>query len=163
MPKMTLTTEKVLALLAATPERIAAQTDGLTAVQLKTAPGENEWSINDVLAHLRSCADMWGGSVTTILAEDHPTIRAINPLTWIKQTNYLDLEFQPSFAAFTTQRADLLSVLEALPPDGWSRSTTVTGAGKPLIRTVMTYASWLANHERSHVKQIGRLADEMRM
>jgi hypothetical protein len=28
----------------------------------------------------------------------------------------------------------------------------VTGAGKPRLRTVYTYAQWLANHERSHFK-----------
>lgn len=159
---MALTTEKVLSLLTEQPERIGALTEGLTPEQLRTRPAPDEWSINDILAHLRSCADMWGGSIETILAEDHPTIRAINPRTWIRQTDYPDLEFQPSFQAFRRQRAELLDVLNGLPPESWSRSATVTGAGKPLERTVHFYAQWLATHERSHLKQIGRLADSMR-
>jgi hypothetical protein len=111
------------------------------------------------VAHLRSCADMWGKAIGTILAEDHPTMRAINPTTWIKQTDYPELEFRRSLRAYTAQRARLLAVLQPLPPKAWSRSATVTGAGKPLQRTVLSYAEWLANHERSHVKQIARLVN----
>ena len=61
-----------------------------------------------------------GDCIATILAEDRPTIRAVNPRTWIKKTDYPNLEFRPSLRAFTTQRADLLAVLKALPPEGWS-------------------------------------------
>jgi hypothetical protein len=65
--------------------------------------------------------------------------------------------------AFAAQRAELLAVLESLPPDGWSRAATVTGAGKPLERTVLFYARWLAEHERPHVKQVARLVTRMPM
>jgi hypothetical protein len=63
--------------------------------------------------------------------------------------------------AFTTQRAELLAVLEPLPPESWSRGTTVKGAGKTLERTMQSYAQWLATHERPHVKQIERIAGTM--
>jgi hypothetical protein len=76
---------------------------------------------------------------------------------WIKQTDYGDLEFALSLRAFTTQRTELLALLAPLPPEGWARGATVTGAGKPLHRTVLFYAGWLAHHERPHVKQIVRL------
>jgi hypothetical protein len=160
MSSKSLTTpEQVLTLLAETPRRLEALTAGLTPDQLRTAPGPGEWSANDVLAHLRSCADMWGGAIMTMLAEDAPTIRAINPRTWIEQTDYPDLEFGPSLAAFAAQRAELLAVLEPLPPDGWERAATVTGAGRPLERTVLFYARWLAGHERPHVKQVARIVE----
>ena len=162
MPKTSLTVDQVLTLLAETPDRIAAFTVDLTPAQLRTKPAPDEWSANDVLAHLRACADMWGNAVMAILAADHPTFRAINPRTWIKKTDYLDLEFAVSFKAFTAQRADLLAVLQPLSPESWSRSATVTGAGKVLERTVLFYGQRLARHERPHVKQIGRIVDAVR-
>ena len=64
--------------------------------------------------------------------------------------------------AFAEQRAALLAVLEPLPPTGWSRGATVTGAGRPLRRTVASYAEWLVTHERPHVKQIGRIVEDVR-
>jgi hypothetical protein len=129
---------------------------------LRAAPNDGEWSANDVLAHLRACADVWGSCIAAIIAEERPTLRAINPRTWITQTDYRELEFRPSLHAFAAQRAELLAVLEPLPPESWSRAATVTGAGKTLERTVLSYARWLAEHERPHVKQIARLVTTIR-
>ncbi len=158
-----LTIDQNLTLLATAPSRITNLTKGLTASQLLTPPAPGEWSARDVLAHLRACADMWGKYILVILTEDHPTFKAMNPTTWIKQTDYLEQKFGPSLKAFTAQRADLLALLKPLPPEAWSRQATVTGAGKPRQRTVQTYAQWLANHEASHFKQIERIAEALRM
>jgi hypothetical protein len=163
MPSRSLTTEQVLTLLAETPRRIDTLTAGLAPAQLHTAPNHDEWSANNVLAHLRACADVWGNCIVAIIAEDTPTLRAVNPLTWIKKTDYLELEFRPSLRSFATQRADLLAVLEPLPPEGWLRAATVTGAGKILERTVLFYAQWLARHERQHVKQVEHIVNTMLM
>ncbi len=162
MPDSSPTAEQVLTLLAETPPRIEALTAGLAPAPLRVAPADGEWSANEVLAHLRACADVWGGCIAAILAEETPTLRAVNPTTWIKGTDYPDLEFRPALRAFAAQRAELLAVLGPLPPEGWSRAATVTGAGRPLTRTVLTYARWLAQHEQPHIKQVARIVETMR-
>jgi hypothetical protein len=161
VPNTSLTIEQVLTLLRATPLRLAALTADLSPEALQTRPNPDEWSANEVLAHLRACADVWGNCIVAMIAQDTPTLRAVNPRTWIKQTNYLELDFRPSLDAFATQRADLLAVLEPLPSDAWERSARVSGAGKVLERTVLFYARWLAGHERPHVKQIERIVKTM--
>ena len=154
--------DDILALLRENPARMIELTAGLTPAQLRTPPEPDAWSLTDNLAHLRACADVWGDCIATMLAEEHPTIRAINPRGWIKRTNYRDLEFAPSFAAFTTQREALLTTLEVLSPEQWQRSATITGAGAPLTRDVHFYAQWLANHERTHLKPMTRVAATVR-
>ena len=151
------TIDQILTQLAEQPKAIAALTVDLPRARLHRSASRGEWSLNDVLAHLRSCSDMWGKYLATIIDEDRPTIRAMNPTTWIKSTNYPELEFASSFRAFRRQRAELLALLRPLPRAAWSRSATVTGAGRPRERTVLEYARWLANHERSHLKQVNRL------
>ncbi|MDQ3250249.1 MAG: DinB family protein [Chloroflexota bacterium] len=163
MSSRSLTIEQILTLLAATPSRIAELTDGLTPAQLQAAPNPGEWSANQVLAHLRSCADVWGNCIAVIIAQDMPIIRAINPTTWINRTDYREQAFQLSLQAFATQRTALLAVLQPLPPAGWSRAATVTGAGKALERSVLFYAQWMALHERPHIKQIARIVNTMQM
>jgi hypothetical protein len=158
-----LTIEQNLTMLAATPARIANLTEGLSPALLLSPPEPGAWSARDVLAHLRACADMWGKYIVVILSEDRPTFRAVNPTTWIKQTNYRELEFHPSLLAFTAQRAELLAVLQPLAPEAWSRTALVTGAGKPRERTMQTYAQWLANHEQSHIRQIERIVNSLRI
>ena len=155
--------EQMLTMLSEMPARIAALTSGLAPDKLRAAPNPGEWSANEVLAHLRSCADVWGNYIATIVAEDRPTIRAVNPTTWIKRTDYREQEFCPSFDAFARQRTGLVTFLEGLAPEAWSREAIVTGAGKPRVRTVHSYGEWLANHEWSHVKQIERIANAMRI
>jgi hypothetical protein len=161
--RRSLTIEQVLSLLAETPRRVAELTAGLAPDQLHAAPNPDEWSANDVLAHLGACADVWGNCIVTIIAQDTPTLRAVNSRTWIKKTNYLEQEFQPSLHAFAAQRADLLAVLKPLAHKSWSRKAMVTGAGRALERTVLFYTTWIAGHERTHLKQIRRIVNTIRM
>ena len=79
-----------------------------------------------------------------------------------QQTNYREQAFHPSLQVFTVQRAELMTVLEPLAPQAWSRMALVTGAGKPRERTVQRYAQWLANHEQSHIRQIERIINRLR-
>lgn len=156
-------TEQILTLLADAPARLAGLTQDLPPGRLLLHLQPGEWSVRDVLAHLRACSDLWGKYIRLILAEARPAIRAVSPRVWIRQTDYLELEFQPSLQAFTAQRAELLGVLEPLAPGDWERPAIVTGVGKPIIRTVHTYAERLAVHEWGHVRQIERITRTMRM
>lgn len=133
-----LTSEQILTQLAGTPLQIDDLTRNDSPHALTIPPESGEWSARDILAHLRSCSDMWSGYIAKILNEDRPTFKAVNTTTWIKKTNYRELDFQTSLQAYTSQRADLLTRLETLSEEDWLREALVTGAGKPWIRTVHT-------------------------
>jgi hypothetical protein len=156
MTERTVTIEEILSLLETHPERIDTATKPVPATALRMSPGRDDWSANDVLAHLRSCSDMWGRYIRTIVEEDGPTIRAVNPRRWILSTDYPDLEFRPSFRAYAKQRAELLALLRSLSRRDWARAARVTGAGPVLRTSVFDYAKRLATHERPHVAQIER-------
>ena len=128
MPRPLPPPEQLLGLLKGAPPRVTAATKGVRPDRLQAVPTGDEWSPNDVLAHMRSCADVWGDSIRRILDEDEPTIRAINPRRWIKDTDYPALEFASSLRAFSRQRAGLPALQEPLPPKAWTRTANVTGA-----------------------------------
>ncbi|HET9911529.1 MAG TPA: DinB family protein [Anaerolineales bacterium] len=154
--------DKILTILKETPPRLTNLASGLAPAQFHTAPSAGEWSVNEVLAHLRACDDVWGNYyMMTILAQDHPTIKARNPRTWIKSTDYLEQNFQSSLRAFTKQRKKL-TVLELLSPMDWARTNTLIGAGKPLQQTLLSHADGLARHERAHLKQIERTLNTLK-
>jgi hypothetical protein len=156
MARQLMKAEQILSILRETPDRIIELTAGLTASELRVASEPGEWSVAEVLAHLRSCADVWGDAIETIIGTDHPTIRAVSPTTWIKNTDYREIEFAPSLQAFTRQRGRQLAVLGHLPNEGWSRTATVLGGGNPLELTVRSYADRLARHERTHWRQVAK-------
>jgi hypothetical protein len=162
VPHKLLTIQQALSLLAETPPRLETLTDGLSTEQLHRKPAPDGWSVNDVLAHLRACADVWGGAIERLVDQDRPTLRAVNPRTWIEHTSYLELEFGTSWRAFTLQRADLLALLEPLPETDWQRSGRIVGTGRPLEWSVLSYGDRLARHERAHLKQIAHVASQLR-
>jgi len=134
----------------------------VTPAQARARPAPDAWSVNDVLAHLRACHDVLGGYVLRIMAEDSPAWKGMNPRAWINHTDYPDREFVPAFEAFKAQRADLLAVVEPLPPESWERTATVSGMlGEPYQRTARYYADWMASHERAHWKHIGRIVADL--
>lgn len=151
--------DEILDRLRDAPLQMAIVAREATPEQLRTTPAPDEWSAVDILAHLRACADVWGSCIEQILAEDHPTIRAINPRRWIKQTDYRELEFQPSLDVFIRQRAELMTIVEPLPVAAYARTATITGAGRPLERTLRSFAQRLVVHERPHIRQMARAAN----
>lgn len=147
---------RLLGVLRATPVTLDATAREVPAERLRLPPAPGEWSAVEVLAHLRACADVWGGCIERVLNEERPVIRAVNPRSYVRRTDYPGLAFAASLAAFAAQRAGLLTVLDALPPGAWDRSAEVRGAGRPLTTTVFSYVERLARHERPHVAQIAR-------
>jgi DinB superfamily len=151
------TVERLLAILRQTPLRLAELAADEEETRLCASPGLDEWSSRDILAHLRACANVWGGYIERIISEDEPSFRYVSPRTWIRKTNYLETSFQSSLEAFVGQRIQLLSILEPLPPDAWQRSANVTKNRKPQVMSVTTFAEMLAVHEGLHIGQVERL------
>jgi len=146
----------VVALLESTPRRIHSVTLGLNDKDLTWKPSPDFWSVNEVIAHLRACADVWGNSILKILKEENPTIRYVSPRTWIRKTGYLSSDFPASFLAFRRQREDLLKTLQSLDHKDWLRQATVN-ATKLREETVLSYAQRLAIHEAGHCEQMDRV------
>ena len=148
--------QSVLTTLAGTPQEIARIASGRTASQLHRKPAADAWSAQEILAHLRACAEVWGRSISRMLAEDRPTIRYVSPRGWIKKTDYLQLDFHDSLDAFSRQRAVLIATLEALDRVDWSRGATFTATTLGRQATVLSYADRIAAHELKHLDQLRR-------
>lgn len=146
-----------LDILAETPRRIDLASRDIENVRLHFKPDQKTWSANDILAHLRACADVWGRSISAMLEQDHPTLRYVSPRTWVKKTDYPRLEFRASLLAFTGQRNELLKLLEPLAFEGWSRGASFTDTTPGRHDTVFSYARRMALHESDHCEQIEAL------
>lgn len=150
-----LTAERSLLLLRGNEAGLVSLTRDQPARRLKTRPQPEEWSPQDVLAHLRACSDVWGGNIGRILAEEHATFQGVNPRTWIGRTDYPEWPFERAIRAFSKQRGTLLRTLRGLSPKDWERTASVISYGQlSFERSVRSYASQLARHERTHVRQI---------
>ena len=147
----------VLTLLAAAPRRIARACRDMTDECLRRKPSVDSCSANEVLAHSRACAEVWGGSIMAMLTQDGPALRYVSPRSWIKKTNYTGLAFADSFREYAKQRKELLNVLRALRDTDWSRDATIKAATKHRKETVLSYAQQMARHQARHCEQFERI------
>ena len=153
-------TQAVLKVLSETPKQIARIARGLSHEQLHRKPEADAWSAQEIVAHLRACADVWGGSIDRMLAEDQPTIRYVSPRSWIGKTEYLQQSFRDSLRAFSQRRATLVETLSRLDAMGWSRGATFTATTLGREATVLSYAQRIADHEVRHLGQLHRTLRE---
>ncbi|MCB0123333.1 MAG: DinB family protein [Caldilineaceae bacterium] len=145
--------EDVLQRLAETPQRIKSATVEVTPAQLTDKAVSKSWSVNEILAHLRACVDVWGETIDRMLAEDDPTLPHISPRTYLRKSDYGKMPFAESWAIFVAERAALLEKLQPLTPEQWSRSATI----KERQHTVFSQARRMALHEEGHCAQIEEL------
>ena len=117
--------EKHLKLLEEIPRRIKSVTHELDDAHLQFKTDKKSWSVNDILAHLRSCSDLWTHSIYAMLAEHEPVFSDIDERKWAKVTRYAELPFAESFQAFSFQRENLLRVLKSLPFESWEKSAII--------------------------------------
>ena len=145
--------KKYLVVLSETPQRIVQAVEDIDDVHLQQRTDAKSWSANDILAHLRSCADLWTHSIYAMLAENEPQFSDINERKWAKVTRYAELPFEESLQAFSLQRKNLLHVLQALAFESWERSAIIFGRK----HTVFTQTRRMAKHENEHVEQLESL------
>jgi hypothetical protein len=146
----------VLKRLSETPKEIARIVQGLSEQRLQRRPEADAWSAQEIVAHLRACADVWGRSIDRMLAEDRPTIRYVSPRGWIKKTDYLQQNFDDTLRAFSEQRAVFVTTLRRLNSNNWTRGATFTGTTLGRAATVFSYATRIADHEERHLDQLRR-------
>ena len=147
-----------LGIISETPERIRLLVKGLDEDRLRYRTDAKSWSVNGILAHLRSCADLWTHSIYAMLAEKEPSFSDINERKWAKVTRYEEMPFHLSFQAYSMQRENLVSVLKDLPFNSWERSAIIFERR----HTVFTQTRRLAKHESEHLEQIEGLLQENR-
>jgi uncharacterized damage-inducible protein DinB len=147
----------LLNFLSETPRRIALACRDFGDDRLRVRADETSWSANDILAHLRAGADVWGKSIAAMITQDQPTLRYVSPRTWIKKTDYPELEFRQSLQTFVQQRDALIKLLESLASADWSRGATFTGTTRGREGTVLGYVQRMVQHENEHCEQIEAL------
>ena len=142
--------KEILEILAETPKRFALASKHLTKNQLQTKPDPNTWSANDILAHLRACADVWGKDIDDMLEIETPKLRYLSPRTWMRKTNYPELAFGASFPIYMEQRTAFLLKLKAIKFEDWLRDAII----KDRSHSVFTHTRRMALHEEGHWGQI---------
>ena len=152
------TVSEILAQLEEHPRRLSEVAASLSAERLNDVPCLGTWTANDVLVHLRCCAEAGAAAVRGLAAADGTVVRFVGPRTLIEQVDYRDRDFADNLRALKRQRVGLLALLSGLPRARWSRPGRTSDGGPARARTILDYGQWLARHEHNHVEALERFA-----
>jgi hypothetical protein len=143
----------VCELLGESVQRIAQVAAGRNEEDLRREFRPEEWSVSEILAHLRGCADVWSATIYAMLRDEEPVLTLHAPREWSRKKGYARLDFANSFQVFIIEREELLRTLGPLPLPAWERGASIGGRR----HTVYSQARRLAEHEAVHCAQIENL------
>ena len=151
------TAEQLLALLRDNPGAMSALTAGLTPDQLKQRTDVDEWSLLDVLAHVRATADGWGAGIGRALG--HAGLIARTPAVepYLAKRTPATGEYAPAFRDYERQRTRLLAVLSNMTAADWQRTAPDGRTKSDRRKTVQLLAQQLVRHEQTHLTQVRRI------
>ena len=139
--------------LRLTPELLAVAVKNLTPEQAKKQPAEGEWSVLEVVCHLRDVEEVSYGRFRAIRDSDNPVVYGADANALAIQNNYRADDLHKALAAFSEKRATLVAELAALSPEQWLREGRHVSNGPLSILNNSLHAAW---HDVNHLGQIAR-------
>lgn len=146
--------DELLDRLRATPARLAALVDGIEDAALKRAAPDGGWGAVEIFCHLRDWDDIYHERIQRLVAEDEPTIQAIDDTLWPIEREYHLQDPRVALADFTSRRARLVDFLDHLRGSDWLRGGQHPYYGR---QSVAWYATHAADHDREHITQLAAL------
>ena len=147
-------TEILLDTFRSTPDILNGLLRNVSQAQAAAARGGDEdWSVVQVLCHLRDAEERNLERIRLMRAQDNPVLEGYDQEQWARERNYAAAHLDEALAAFLKRRAATLDELASLTPQEWERPGLHSEAG-PI--TILTYLQRLVRHDAIHLAQIAR-------
>ncbi|HTO90682.1 MAG TPA: DinB family protein [Candidatus Sulfotelmatobacter sp.] len=144
-----------LALLERTPDIVAALVSDLDDASVSWKPSPDRWCVQEVVGHLADIEPRgFRGRVEMILAQDRPTVPAVDPEQLAAGGRYLLRSLADWLADFRRERALSLEVLRGVLAEDLDRPAVHGGLGPFKLSDLLH--EWPL-HDLGHTRQIAEL------
>jgi hypothetical protein len=137
-----------------TPEILSCTIRNLTPEQVRKQPAAGEWSILEVICHLRDIEEISLNRFRAIRDTDDAVVKGGDANELARLGNYLADDPARALAAFSEKRMAHFAELKALTPEQWERTGRHASLGPLSILNNSLHAAW---HDTNHLAQIARL------
>jgi uncharacterized damage-inducible protein DinB len=131
------------------PDNVAAEVAGVPDVILRQRPSEGEWSIKEVVGHLRDMAEVWHRRIYSTWSLTDPVFANFDGEASVKERNYQDADLAGVIEDMRRWRAKTIDVLKNAVD--WTRLGQHPGMGR---RTLKQFGEFMVNHEAEHLASI---------
>ncbi|HZW03000.1 MAG TPA: DinB family protein, partial [Anaerolineaceae bacterium] len=151
-PRLTCdSSDALLAVLQSTPAALDTFTHGLTEGQWRQAPKANEWSLTEIVCHLRDVdREVNLPRLIRVLSEEKAHLTGIDTDPWAKMRDYAAQDGPAALVEFSETRSKIIDLLDHLSPQEWEKGAQHTIFGPTTLRELM---SFIATHDRTHIQQ----------
>src|SRR4029453_11259757 len=110
-----------LAVQASTAGKLERLIDGVSAAALRARPALDQWSVNEILAHLADGEIVGAFRLRTILASPGAPIAGYDQDAWVTPGHYDQRDPRQSLEIFRVVRQANLALLQSLDPAQWQQ------------------------------------------
>jgi hypothetical protein len=148
--------QRLLWNLRSLPNELEDLVNDLDEATLRWRPIPDKWSMIELLCHLRDMEHMaYQDRYRRMLAEDNPLLPNVDQDRVATQGNYLQQNTRAVLGEFKQLRAETVRILQAAPPEDWSRSGVHEVAGPVTIEQLVNQQ---INHDLNHLVQMKDIA-----
>lgn len=131
----------------------------LSKKQMKRRPGQGQWSIAEILAHLSDAEVVGSWRLRLILGSSGLPIQAYDQEVWAKTFDYADRDPKESLKVFRVLRENNLEMLGRIPAKLWENHGMHAERGKETISRIV---EMFAGHDLNHLRQVEKIAKAAR-
>lgn len=136
--------------LAATPVWLAEGFKGMRADDAVHRPVGEEWSVAEIVAHLRASDAIIRPRIIQLLVRPGSPLPTFDERAWAVVAARASLPIAVQLQAFSAVRAETIGVLRALSPTEWDIEGMHEERGSVTLRAVVNH---LSTHEAGHREQ----------
>lgn len=147
--------ESIIALLTAAPASIASLIEQIPAAEWAQRPAPDEWSLVEVLCHLRDTeAEINQSRLSRLMTETEPFLGAYSTTEWSEERDYIHQDGRAAFRDYLAARLLTLGTLQGLAEEDWGRKARHSIFGPTNLTEMVAF---MATHDRLHIQQIWKL------
>jgi HAD superfamily hydrolase (TIGR01549 family) len=144
--------EALRAILRSTPASLSSLAAEIPEALWSQSPGEGEWSITEILCHLRDVeGEVNIPRLEKLLKEPNPFLPGMDTDPWAEERLYFCQNGPEALQDFVNYRIRMLEILEGLQPEDWERKARHAIFGPTHLREIV---SILTGHDRLHIRQV---------
>jgi predicted alpha/beta superfamily hydrolase len=114
--------QAVLAALEAAPSVLIPLLLDIPEPLRKRRPEPHKWSAHEHFCHLAAFEPVLRARLERMLGEENHEVTPYYPNPEEEAGAFLEVDLQEAIARFTRERAAIVEILRALPPEGWERA-----------------------------------------
>lgn len=146
--------QEMIDALKSTPETLKGFLSQISVSEARSARGGDEnWSIVEVICHLRDAEEISLQRMQAMRDQDHPKITGYDQEVLARERNYNEADLPTALHAFIAFREHHIAALSALSSEGWDRSGEHNEFGRI---TIFAHTLHKVSHDAIHCAQIAR-------